>query len=304
MAAVLALVVAPSQGAARPGNGAIFAAGATGGSGSPGLLLGANQRGGDKHRVTHFPVGSIAASPRGGRLALATRHGLYLTDATGRNRHRISRMGNRAFGGSVAFAPGGQELILEGPVSRGGIGARLYSMRLDGSHRHLAARVRGYMPRWSPDGKEIAFIRPSPKGIIASWGEIDAVRPGSGKRRVLYRPPSRNEAVSWFDWSPDGRQLVVDVEDNGMGCEGAPPPCYQPPADELGIAIVDRHGRLVRHFDQEGSLPIWSPDGRRIAYTASSGLAMSVLTMPATGGAPRRAMSFPGYVQSLAWMPR
>jgi Tol biopolymer transport system component len=71
------------------------------------------------------------------------------------------------------------------------------------------------------------------------------------------------------------------------------------------MTIITRHGKLVRRFARFGNNPVWSPDGRRIAFVGSDGLTTPVLTIRSKGGAAHRVMSFPtDYVASIAWMPR
>src|SRR4051794_37500779 len=314
LAALLLVAIGPAvalteAGSSHRANGRIVAdGGSPGGSASSrnGLLVSVKPAGGGARRRA-FPLGLVARSPSGDHLAIATKNGLLLYDGAGRGRRRIAAASRINPRGSVAFSPDGGRVVFEGPVARARLGARFYTVRIDGNDLRPVAGPRGYMPKWSPDGRTITFIRPSPKGIIESWGDIGSVPAAGGKQRLLYRPPSKNEGIASFDWSPDGRQLVLDVQDNGPGCEGIPPgvPCYQPPTNELGMTIISRRGQLVRRFGRDGYNPIWSPDGRRIAFMGHDGLTTPILTISSQGGAAHRVMSFPSdYVASIAWLPR
>jgi Tol biopolymer transport system component len=90
-------------------------------------------------------------------------------------------------------------------------------MAIDGSRirkvslpaRRAAADVE---PQWSPDGKQIVFVRhnvgATPAGAQAVF-VIDA--DGSGRRRVT---PYRIKAGDGPDWSPDGSQILFRSPEN------------------------------------------------------------------------------------------
>ncbi len=101
------------------------------------------------------------------------------------------------------------------------------------------------MPRWSPDGKTIAFMANS---FTGPW-KVYTVPADGGTSRPL----SREEwATGYPDWSPKGQQLVFSNV----------PPVSQPG----GIYILDiRSGSITKLPESNGySFPRWSPDGRSI----------------------------------------
>lgn len=65
---------------------------------------------------------------------------------------------------------------------------------------------------WSPDGKEIAFLRYSgqPTGEIAAPAEIVALDVATGDERVLFQSPRATDVPYSPRWSPDGSHLVVE----------------------------------------------------------------------------------------------
>jgi Tol biopolymer transport system component len=111
------------------------------------------------------------------------------------------------------------------------------STPLGGSPTRLTSGKRDENPSWSPNGKRIAFTR----NDLTLW-VMNAN--GSGQRKLLYGaedPPS---------WSADGKRIAYGS--NGrlftISAEGGTP---------KRIANPQRQ----RRFD-----PVYSPDGRRIAY--------------------------------------
>jgi Tol biopolymer transport system component len=144
-------------------------------------------------------------------------------------------------------------------------------------------------PRWSPDGRRLAFTN---YGSYSGWGLDDGDvfvvnADGSGLTNVT--------ANSAFDadpsWSPDGTRLAF-VSDRAA-----------PPGNlNLDVFVVDVDGSHVKRltslgptmgagrYDEAGK-PAWSPDGRQIVFSTGSALyvmnadgsALAWLTRPGLG---------------------
>ncbi|NBD24679.1 S9 family peptidase [Paenibacillus glycinis] len=142
-------------------------------------------------------------------------------------------------------------------------------------------------PAWSPDGSELAFLRkkddkPQVWVMPARGGEarpVTALKHGAGA----------------FKWSPDGRFLLVkgeaaapgDAADQESSGEGTAKPLEEQIFDRLNFKADGRglwngrrtHLHLVDRATEactrltEGNFDVsafaWSPDGARIAYSAS-----------------------------------
>jgi Tol biopolymer transport system component len=128
----------------------------------------------------------------------------------------------------------------------------MWRSRLDGSELRALPFPGGTaaFPRWSPDGKTIAFTGhargslPNAYTISFEGGKPQQLAPGIDN---LGDP----------DWSADGSQLVVDRELAGAAGKA--------PASVLGI--VGWKDRGFREIEGSNGLemPRWSPDGRTIA---------------------------------------
>lgn len=112
-------------------------------------------------------------------------------------------------------------------------------------------------PRWSPNGKQIAFYRKAPPPGIAN--QVCVVDVTSGKETVL-ASDVLNDAQLWEQpWSPDGESLVYSC--NKSTSDGS--------AVADGLKIISVRGGKSRHIFQGDEIlsPSWSPKGDRIAFT-------------------------------------
>jgi len=102
------------------------------------------------------------------------------------------------------------------------------------------------MPKWSPDGKMIAFMGLRFTGY---WG-IFSVSANGGEVHSLV---NGNQAEGYPDWSPDGQQLVFSE--------------VVPVARPNGVHVLDLRTNQLSTLPGSTNfyLPRWSPDGRSIA---------------------------------------
>ncbi len=140
-------------------------------------------------------------------------------------------------------------------------------------------------PRWSPDGREIAFYsdRDGSRQIYV----MDAA--GRGARKVT-GALSMNEDPAW---APDGRRLCFW----GRPGKGGREDLYIVGLDGAGQANITRSTGGTRR------VPSWSPDGGRIAFTSDRFLGHQVYAIDADGGNEARLTGSPRGACRPRWSP-
>ncbi len=138
-------------------------------------------------------------------------------------------------------------------------GGGLWKRRSDGSQptQLLSGPMRAELPRWSPDGKWIAFMEQEKAGAL--WQVCIISADGGAMRPVL--PSSISQGAP--TWSPDGQQVMFGELLEPAGKD----------LNRLTIHVVDlKTGKATSLPGSEGLWTArWSPDGRyAAALTADS----------------------------------
>jgi WD40-like Beta Propeller Repeat len=168
-----------------------------------------------------------------------------------------------------AWYPDGQKLLFGSPLK---IGAA------DGSSLGVFGRDRGQPPTqgrgWvvSPDGRRIAFNYNENVSVMNS--------DGTGYRELVFG----GCCASRPDWSPDGTRLIFVrnrlPDDRSF---------------DIWVKEVDAPTpavRLVQTDDVDEASPVWSPDGRSIAYSARrKGDSVSRIHVMAADGSAQRTIT-------------
>ncbi|MCW8807855.1 MAG: Tol-Pal system beta propeller repeat protein TolB [Rhodanobacter sp.] len=140
----------------------------------------------------------------------------------------------------------------------------------DGYNPQVVARSRESLltPRWSPDGKKIAYV-----SFESGNSNIYIQDITTGARQLVEsHPRGINGAPAW---SPDGTKLAVALSYVG----------------NLEIFVLDlathQETRLTHNLaiDTEAA---WAPDGQSIYFTSDRSGRPQIYQMPATGGTPQR----------------
>ena len=157
-------------------------------------------------------------------------------------------------------------------------------------------------PRWSPDGRQIAFSR-----FVKDGFDVYVVPASGGTEHLLYLWPPESHLISrvpkyqaiqrTFDWSPNGKVLAFSNNK----------------ADKTHswIALLSLVDSTVRPLTSPPSpnvdyAPAFSPDGLRLAFIRgiAAGVVEDLYVVPVAGGTPKRLTFDNAWIDSPpAWTP-
>jgi len=221
---------------------------------------------------TYSPNGRLIAFDAGRRIAIVAASGGPVT--------LLSAISDDD--GHPAFAPGGRQIAFTGTNDRGG--TDILMRRVDGGGGATTLQYDASEPAWNAR-RDLAYVRDG-NIYLRPWGH-----------------PHRRFVTSGIspDWSPDGKRLVL--------VRPRPTLVFAVPFGR--IYTVRPNGRGLRFVggSSYAGHPVWSPDGRWIAY---GGLDLGVYVKrvgtrrPPREVAPTQFSGESGYIDSYhpAWRRR
>jgi Tol biopolymer transport system component len=221
---------------------------------------------------------------------------LTLLDPGTGSRTVITRLNPQSRPAPISWAPDSQRIAF--PAYSEHASAEVLVVNVDGTNlRSLAPDLQASDPAWSPDGQQIAFrgIDPAELDIVALYVADD-----TGVRelfRVNERPSSDQNAMGvQLDWSPDGRQIAYASK--GFSAAGG---YVIAVADVATGATHDLAPGSAGYYD---TLPVWSPDGRWIAFSREDQTNPNRVALIRPDGSDVRVLTGAITAQStLSWSP-
>ncbi len=246
--------------------------------------------GGEPKRLTHDPAGT--GDPRGAtdHHPLWHPHGGWILYQSGR--HGFNELY------AVRADSGEQHLLAATEIYTGADVIQASGEPVnDASDRGDAVASDRFdpVPSWSPDGTHIVYTersRPFFSGKLTVL-PFDERTGTSGAPKVIYtaqNDPGGAWAVNTSAWLPDGRSLVVVLQESGW--------------DKLWL--IPANGGTPRPLTSgtgEDETPVVSPDGKWVAFTSNRVLAEErhLWIVASAGGAPHRLTNLVGIEGTPQW---
>src|SRR5579884_2618545 len=142
--------------------------------------------------------------------------------------------------------------------------------------RLTTSKAGEHAPRWSPDGRFLAFLSNRDDEHTQLW-LLDRLG-GEGAKLTAFPGD-----VEDYVWAPDGTRLALVVADGDTAKGKTPRPIvidrFQFKADEVGylgrerrhlylVDVATRRATILTPGDYDELLPAWSPDGTVLAFVS------------------------------------
>jgi len=260
---------------------------------------------------------TAGAATAGSAIYFAPAHRPTATTRVTATKAEFHSRGAAIYEKSIAWAPDSTSLAFlsdaESPGQR-----QLYVMRLTDHAVRQLTHLKGYLatPRWSSDGRRIAFLFTD--HAVRAAGPLTAAAAAVGivgehiyEQRIATVDVAGGEPrqispgdlyVYEYDWSPDGKKFAATAA-HGSGDNN----WYV--AELYAIDSVTGTARSLVKSPMQIAVPRWSPDGRWIAYisglNSDEGIASGdIYLVPANGGeAHNLTPGLQGSAYWLTWRP-
>ncbi len=189
--------------------------------------------------------------------------------------------------GEPYFSPDGKQLVYETTIA--GF-QQIFIMNADGTSPRQVTQetVTHDSPSWSPDGLWIAFVRDDGQHEV-----ICLIHPDGSGQECLTDPQHK---YIHPNWSPDSAQLIFCSDDD-----------LQPPRkneSEIYTFDLKSHRQAQLIAGGTNTYPVWSPDGRHIAYRKILGeMNSEVFVADSDGTHPRNLTNHPAFDGWPSWSP-
>jgi Tol biopolymer transport system component/C-terminal processing protease CtpA/Prc len=201
----------------------------------------------------------MSVSPNGKEVAFILRGEIFVTSTEGGTTKRITNTPQQER--SVSYSEDGRSLVYAAEreniwgIYQTSIARKeenyFFNSTLLNEEVLIKTGKESFQPKYSPDAKEIAFLedRTAIKILNIKSKEVREILPAT-------KNYSYSDGDQWFDWSPDGKYLLVNyLEDNNW-------------LTQIGLIETSGKGKLI-NLSQSGydnSNPKWMANGKMMIW--------------------------------------
>lgn len=212
-------------------------------------------------------------------------------------------------------APDGARIayvVTKADLAKSAYDADVWVIGADGKNHYQLTRAGGAdnAPRWSPDGKQLAFLsdRNGP-------AQVFVIEPGAGEARQLTSEPA---AIREHAWSPDGKSIAflrideVSAAEKQRAADKDDARVLGDNAKHVHLYVADVASGKVRRLTS-GATSIfafsWSPDSKAIAFDRGTGTGLDdyyrtdIYTVRVDDGTLTPLVVRPGIDHLPVWSP-
>lgn len=151
------------------------------------------------------------------------------------------------------------------------------------------------MPTISPSLDKIAFISDvtgNPDLFIQDYSAEEGLK---DKPRQIFCAPGATQGTPTF--SPDGKKLAFVSNKDGT------PRIYILAIPAPGASVKNLNPKMISKKTRENTSPAWSPDGKKIAYSALTSGTRQIWIYDVVKGEEMQLTEGPGHKENPTWAP-
>lgn len=234
---------------------------------------------------------------------------IFVMNASGTGIQQLTRDSGLTWLPPLSWSPNGKHITATGSPSGDENQARLYLVNVDGSGSQLLNDSHiGAYPRWSPNGKWIAW-----RVIDNGDPALFVINAAGGQARKISTSQESDEKYGVmsddFDWSPDGKQIAYLTVGPLIG-EG---PKFQFPFQARARVQIynleTSSTQTLLDIDLPNNIHFlrWSPDGKMLMFVQEIGMSgcwtIRLLPMTSSDSINATGLCFRPGTASPEWTP-
>jgi Tol biopolymer transport system component len=240
-----------------------------------------------------------------GKIAFMRHSDIYVMNSNGTGQTNLTR--TKAGVGGGMWSPNRKKIAFSAR-SAGERSLDIYVISADGTGETNLTRTKASSEgtlSWSPDGKKITYLRGSdPSGEI--YNDIYVMNSDGTRQTRLTKATDTKFFEAGFEspaWSPDGEKIAF-MRTTRVDSVKSFPSSASPATGPSGLYVMKPDGTDLRKVSKGMSYaqsPLWSPDGKQIAFSGPGG---KEYVVNADGTELRELLpNVQAHISSYAWSP-